>query len=49
LAEVIRDIQADGHTSLRAIAAELQSRGMMTRQGGRWQVSNVPNLLARLR
>jgi hypothetical protein len=38
----------DGHTSLRAIAAELNRRGMMTRRGGRWQVSNVRNLVRRL-
>jgi DNA invertase Pin-like site-specific DNA recombinase len=48
LAEVIKDIQADGHISLRAIASELGARGMLTRRGGRWHVSNVRNLLARL-
>jgi DNA invertase Pin-like site-specific DNA recombinase len=48
LAPVIADIRAQGHTSLRAIAAELNARGMLTRRGGRWQVSNVRNLIERL-
>ena len=48
LAPVIEDIRAAGHTSLRAVAAELNDRGMLTRREGRWHVSNVRNLLARL-
>ena len=48
LAPVIADLRARGHTTLRAIAAELEARGMQTRRGGRWHVSNVRNLLARL-
>jgi DNA invertase Pin-like site-specific DNA recombinase len=48
LAPVIADIQAQGHSTLRALARELTARGIQTRQGGRWQVSNVRNLLARL-
>jgi DNA invertase Pin-like site-specific DNA recombinase len=48
LAPVIDDIRAGGATSLRAIAAELNDRGMLTRRGGRWHVSTVMNLLARL-
>lgn len=48
LALVIVDIRAQGHISLRTIAAELNRRGMMTRRGGTWQVSNVKNLIARL-
>ena len=47
LAPVVDAIRADGHVSLRAIAAELNARGMLTRRGGLWQVSNVSNLLAR--
>ena len=47
LAPVLADIRAQGHTSLRAIAAELTRRGMRTRRGGRWSVSNVKGLLAR--
>ncbi len=48
LAPVIADILASGATSLRAIAAEMNGRGMLTRRGGRWHVSTVMNLLNRL-
>jgi hypothetical protein len=48
LAPVIEDIHAGGATSLRDIAGELNARGMLTRRGGRWHVSNVRNLLQRL-
>ena len=48
LAPVIADIRAQGRTSLRAIAAELSDRGIRTRRGGQWQVSNVRALLARV-
>jgi hypothetical protein len=48
LAPVVEDIRSGGATSLRAIAAELNARGMLTRRGGRWHVSNVMNLLDRL-
>jgi hypothetical protein len=36
LAPVIANIRASGATSLRAIAEELNARGMLTRRGGRW-------------
>jgi phage protein D len=45
---VIADLRAQGHTSLRALAAELNARGMQTRRGGRWHVSTVKNLLERI-
>ena len=48
LAPVVEDIRAGGATSLRAIAGELNERGMLTRRGGRWHVSTVMNLLDRL-
>lgn len=48
LAPVLADIRAAGHGSLRAIAAELTARGIRTRQGGLWRVSNVKALLERL-
>ena len=48
LATVVADIRAGGATSLRAIAGELNARGMLTRRGGRWHVSTVMNLLDRL-
>jgi DNA invertase Pin-like site-specific DNA recombinase len=49
LAPVVADIHAQGHSTLRAIAEELNRRGMMTRRCGAWQVSNVRNLIGRLR
>ena len=48
IAPVLADIRAHGHTTLRAIAAELNTRGIQTRRGGTWHVSTVSNLLARL-
>lgn len=47
-APVLADIRAKGHVSLRAVAAELNRRGMKTRRGGAWSVSNVRNLVGRL-
>ncbi|GHC66448.1 recombinase family protein [Neogemmobacter tilapiae] len=49
LAPVLADIRAEGHLSLRAIAAELTRRGIQTRRGGKWQVSNVMGLVGRCR
>ena len=48
LTEVVADIRASGATSLRAMADALTARGMLTRRGGRWQVSNVRNLVGRM-
>jgi hypothetical protein len=48
LAPIVEDIGAGGATSLRAIADELNARGMLTRRDGRWHVSTVTNLLERL-
>jgi hypothetical protein len=48
LAPVMADIRASGVTSLRAIAAELNDRGMLARRGGRGHVSTVRNLIDRL-
>ena len=48
LTSVIADIRATGAISLRAVATELNARGMLTRRGGLWQVSNVKGLLVRL-
>lgn len=44
---VVLSIQRSGVTSLRGIAVALNQRGIRTARGGRWQVSNVRNLLAR--
>ena len=48
LRAVVDDVRAGGAISLRAIAAEMNGRGILTRRGGRWHVSTVMNLLARL-
>jgi len=48
LADVLADIRAQGHQTLRAMASELNRRGILTRRGGWWHVSSVMNLLARL-
>ncbi len=47
LALVIEVILRQGSTTLRSIAAELNGRGMLTRRGGRSQLSNVRNVLNR--
>lgn len=44
---VIEAIQAEGHTSLRAIARELNARGIKTSNAGKWYPQTVKNLLAR--
>jgi len=44
---IIREIQRAGATSLRAIAAALNARGVPTARGGRWQAMTVSNVLAR--
>ena len=49
LAPVIEDLRQQGVTTLRALAAALSQRGMITRRGGQWHVSNVRNLLGRVR
>jgi DNA invertase Pin-like site-specific DNA recombinase len=44
---IVRQIQATGATTLRAIAAALNDRGVRTARGGAWHDSTVRNLLAR--
>jgi DNA invertase Pin-like site-specific DNA recombinase len=46
---LIASLQKAGVTSLRSIAAALNGRGIRTARGGKWQVSNVRNVLARSR
>ena len=48
LRAVVEDIRSGGATSLRAIATELNARGILTRRGGQWHVSTVMSLLRRL-
>jgi DNA invertase Pin-like site-specific DNA recombinase len=44
---IVRQIQASGATTGRAIAAALNARGIRTARGGAWHDSTVRNLLAR--
>ncbi len=44
---IVRQIQASGATTPRAIAAELNARGIRTARGGAWHDSTVRNLLVR--
>lgn len=48
LKPVIDGLAAEGITSLGAIAAALNGRGMLTPRGGAWHKSSVRNLLDRL-
>lgn len=48
LASVLAEIRAEGATTLPGIAAALNQRGVLTRRGGAWSVSNVRNLIARV-
>jgi DNA invertase Pin-like site-specific DNA recombinase len=49
LAQVLEDIRSEGHTSLRAIAAQLTARGIRTRRGGDWGVGNAKQLMQRFK
>lgn len=44
---VIDGLRREGVTSLRGLAAAMNARGIPTARGGRWQVSNVRNVLKR--
>jgi hypothetical protein len=44
---VVRQIQASGATTLRAISEALNARGIRTARGGQWHAMTVQNLLAR--
>ncbi|MBY6122044.1 recombinase family protein [Mameliella alba] len=48
LREVVAAIRAEGHTTLRAMAEQLNARGIRTRRGRSWHLSTVRNLLRRL-
>ena len=47
-AEILQDVRAAGASSLAAIAAELNNRGILTARGGKWHPSTVRNLMSRL-
>lgn len=48
LRPVLDDLAGHGITSLAAVAAALNERGMLTPRGGSWHKSSVRNLIARL-
>jgi hypothetical protein len=47
LAPVIAEVQASGATTLQAIAAALNARGIPTARGGSWSAVQVQRVLAR--
>ena len=47
LRPMLKQLRRDGIVSYRGIAEALNARGIRTRRGGAWQVSNVRNLMAR--
>jgi hypothetical protein len=48
LAPVIKELQAGGATSLRAIAEGLNDRGIPTAKGGQWSSPQVMRVLERM-
>ena len=48
LRTIVEDIRAQGITSIRKIAEELNSRAILAPRGGEWQPTTVVRLLARL-
>jgi hypothetical protein len=42
---IVDAIRAEGHRSLRAIANELNERGIVTSRGGKWGPQSVSDLL----
>jgi hypothetical protein len=49
LRSILDDFRAQGTTSVRKIAEELNNRGILAPRGGEWQPTTVVRLLARLR
>jgi hypothetical protein len=48
LRAIIDDLQTQGVTSVRAISAELNERGILTPRGGAWHPTSAARLLSRL-
>ena len=48
LIAIVNDIRSQGFTSVRAIAAELNERGILTPRGGAWHPTSTARLLSRL-
>ncbi len=49
LAPVVAEIMAEGHTTVRAVNKALNTRGVPSREGGRWHLRSTHALLKRLR
>ena len=45
---IVEGIRRSGATTLTAIAAALNARGIRTARGGKWHISTIQNLLARM-
>ncbi|MEM8755231.1 MAG: recombinase-like helix-turn-helix domain-containing protein, partial [Pseudomonadota bacterium] len=48
LAPVVEEIRAGGAVTLRAVADELNARGVVARRGGKWHVSTVSAAMKRI-
>jgi hypothetical protein len=48
LRSFVEDQRAEGFTSVRAIAAQLNERGVLTARGGSWHPTSAARLLSRL-
>ena len=46
---IVDDLRTQGITSVRAVAAELNERGILTPRGGAWHPTSASRLLSRLR
>src|ERR1700733_8346223 len=49
LQAIVDDVRGQGITSVRAIAAELNERGILTPRGGAWHPTSAARLLSRLK
>jgi DNA invertase Pin-like site-specific DNA recombinase len=48
LRPILEELRSSGYTTLRAVAQELNARGVLARRGGLWHVSSIRGLLVRL-
>ena len=49
LRTIVDDLRSQGITSVRAVATELNERGILTPRGGAWHPTSASRLLSRLR
>jgi hypothetical protein len=48
LRAIVDDLRSQGFTSVRAIAVQLNERGILTPRGGTWHPTSAARLLSRL-